>query len=215
MEQDLVQGRITVAYYYTTDPWLYDSLTDNDRLVLMIGYGLYGSLAPVDDERYFLINNDSDLDIEIFVGVVVYELDTSYDVHTLAIFDWADLNARNSEPINVSSTIVDSSCGFNFTCRSGHTYQVWFSNGDTIYDVFVNVTFYPFGQANVRFDTDLEPEPPTDEIRVRAFTYNLWLDYRHQSRSIQSNLFAWIFGLSSAGLGATILTIFFVKRRYR
>ncbi|MHA1683140.1 MAG: hypothetical protein ACTSUE_19530 [Promethearchaeota archaeon] len=213
LEQQITPGKIAVNFYGDTDPWLFDSPTSTDRATIMIGYQVYGALrglSPFPGERYFSIYNEFQ-DVELFVGIVTYPFpSSSTGVHTLAVYDWAELDAGNITAIKIDFTFNNYSIGFNFTCKKGHTYQAWFQNGDSIDSLFINATFYAFGVANVRFDNDLDPEPPTDQIRVRAHLENPWLAQRSEKREI----WKWILGIGGVTGASGAVSVFFLKRRY-
>lgn len=215
IEQGWVAGKVVIGYYQQTDPWLYDSLDGYGRITIPVGYWRYGAQEYIKPfgERYFTVQNVY-TDIVLFVGVTVYTLDP-YGTGascTLGVIDWAMLDAGSTDWIDLAFTIGNYSAGFNFTCLAGHTYQVYFKNGDSAYGVFINATFNTWGQASMRFDNDLDPEPPTDQIRVRLFSYDPWLDMRRSEREL---LYGWIFGGAGAGIGGVLVTAFFIKRRYR
>ncbi|MHA1792388.1 MAG: hypothetical protein ACTSVI_07065 [Promethearchaeota archaeon] len=207
-EQGYVPNVINIGYYFTTDPWLYDSMSTEDRLVIAVGDDVYGPLSYVRSygERYFQIKNLYE-NVKMFIGITVYS-DEPPSSHSLALYDWAYLDRGVTTALKVHYTLGNYSCGFNFTCVKGHTYQLWFYNGDPYYGVFLNVTFYTWGKARVRFDNDLEPEPPDDQIRVRIYGYNPWLEYRRDMRTI----YYWIFGGGGIGVGVVVAFIW-IRRR--
>jgi hypothetical protein len=215
IEQGVATGKIRIGYYQDTDPWLYDSYDDEYRSTIQVGYFGLGAQSYVNPsgERYFTIQNLY-ANVTLFVGMTSYTLDPSGigDANTLGVSDWAVMDTGSTDWIDLAYNFFNYSAGFNFTCEKDHTYQVYFKNGDSAYGLFLNMTFYAWGQARIRYDYDLDAEPPTDQIRVRAFSYDPWLDYRAQSRNL---MYGWIAGGASIGVLGTFATLYFIKRRYR
>lgn len=71
-EQNPITGKISVAYYLDTDPWLFDSPSTTYRSTIMFGYDpIYGSnLRTIagGGERYFTVKNVDDHPITLFMG---------------------------------------------------------------------------------------------------------------------------------------------------
>lgn len=70
------------------------------------------------------------------------------------------------------------------------------------------MTFYSWNLARVRFDNDLDPEPDNDQIRVRVFVNDPWLEKQQAEREI----WWWILGIGGGGAGVFV-TAFWLKRR--
>jgi hypothetical protein len=215
-EQGGVAGEISVGFYYQADPWLYDSPDSDDRLALNFGWGpSFSELTWINGfgERYFGIWNVYE-DVTLFVGVTGYPLNSfnEFPSLTIAVYDWVDMDNGITEPLEIAFTNVgvsNYSCGFNFTCKAGHVYEVYLKNDDSVYSIFANVTFFSWGQANLRFDDDMEPEPPTDQIRIRCFFNSPWLELRRSEREL---IWGWIFG--TIGVIGVIVLAFIIKVRY-
>ncbi|MBD3352254.1 MAG: hypothetical protein GF364_12275 [Candidatus Lokiarchaeota archaeon] len=216
-EQAICPNGVAVSYFFAIDPWLYDSASSSDRATIMIGYQLYTPefYVGASSERWFIIKNYLDVDITMFVGVNVYTLSTwdyDYPSATLGLTDWEDLSSGAADWLELEYVYRAEgaenyySCGFNFTCEAGHTYQVWFKNDDSIYACFLNATFYSWSSANVKYDEDWRQE--SDGVVVRAFLYDPWLDYQQERRRV---MWGWILGISIPGI---IFSACWVKVRY-
>jgi hypothetical protein len=213
LEKDLRPGYITISYYENSDPWLYDYPTGNGRLTLMMDYSLSDGLYPIGPSgyRYFTLYNNV-ADAPVFIGVTGYPLSyyEEYPQLTIYISDWENIDAgiENSDEINFN--ILNYSCGIYLTVKSKHTYQITVHNGDPDYDVIVNLTFWSMNGLNIRYDYDLEPEPENDQLRVRAYAEDPWLEARRLERNLWMK---YIFGGAGIGLGVAFI-LFFLKRRY-
>jgi len=216
-EQGGIDDEISVGFYYQADPWLYDHEDGDDRITLNFGWGpFYSELTWIQEfgERYFGIWNVYDQDVTLFVGVTGYPLYSlgEYPSMTIAVYDWVDMDAGTTEPLEIAFTgagELNYSCGFNFTCKKGHIYEVYLKNDDSMYDIFANVTFYSWGQANIRFDDDLSSDPPSDEIKIRCYFESPWLEKRRLERE---TLYGWIFG--TIGVIGLLALGFIIKMRY-
>lgn len=213
LEQLIEENQVSVSYYFDSDPWLYDSYNSENRTVLMIGYDLYFEFTTISSngERWFLINNYYG-DITMFVGVTAYNINPNRDTPmvTLAVYDWESLEGgAEDSALATTFTILNHSCGFNFTCRKDHVYNVWLKNDDSAWFIFTNVSFYTNEQANIRLDHDLDPDPPDDQIKVRIFDYDPWLEFKNMQRQI---LWWWILG--GGGIIGLGILIIWLKFRY-
>lgn len=215
-EQYHVPDTVSINYYFKTDPWLYDGDYASDRLNLMLGYDPYFEFKYItySGERWFLIHN-YDEDIELFVGVTGYPIE-DYLCPTpsmnLYVYDWADLNANpDAELPNFEGEAYifsEYSGGFTFTCKKDHVYQVKLENGDSACSLFANVTFYTYGDANIRLDHDLNLDPIDDQIKVRIYNYDPWLEFRQYQRQI---MWWWILG--GGGIIGLGFAVFMIKMR--
>jgi hypothetical protein len=213
VEKDIIPGYITISYYENTDPWLYDAPTGNGRLTLMMDYSYIHGLYQIRPSgyRYFTLFNNVE-DTPIFVGVTGYTM-SSYDEYpqlTVYISDWETLKAGREDPDYINFNILNYSCGLKFTAKAGHTYQITVHNGDSDYDVVVNLTIWSIESRKIRFDQDLDAEPDNDQIRIRAYSQDPWLESRRLQRRVWTS---YIFGGLGIG-GGVFFTIFILKRRY-
>lgn len=214
MENHQKSGELTIGYYFTTNPWLFDNEDSTDRVTIRFRYQLYTEQTYIgkSGERWFNIYNYFE-EITLFVGITVYPLNPYEDYPNvqLALYKWSDLDKGIVEPIKTADTIVNYSCGFNFVFKTGEIYQIYLKNYDSVWEIFANATFYSYGKARIRYDYDLDPDPPDDQIKVRVFTYDPWVAYQRDIRHIWWGW--WVIGIGGGLIGVAFI-IFFVKNRY-
>jgi hypothetical protein len=217
-EQIWKEEELTLSYYFTIDPWLYDTpsnIVDNP-ITVIVGYDNYGELRYLNPsaERYFLINNYWG-DVNMFVGVNAYTLSHFGDLPlvTMTVSDWNDLDGGHGamRQADIDSAYRENwyAAGFNFSCKKDHRYQIWIHNVDPDYGLFMNVSFYIWGDtADITFVESFDPNPDA-QITVNPFYTDPWLEYRKESRSLQ---YGWIFG--GIGIGALAFGLFYLKARF-
>lgn len=217
-EQIWKAHELTLSYYFTIDPWLYDTPSGwvDNPVTVMLGYQLYSPLRYFEPsgERYFLIYNYY-RDVNLFVGMNAYTLSPYGDLPlaTMTVSDWNDLDAGRGamRQVDVDSVSRNNwySAGFNFTCRKDHVYQVWIKNFDSDYGLFMNVSFYVWNNlAEITVGDDYGNYPDA-QILVRPFIIDPWLEYRREMRSLEYN---WIWG--GLGIGGLVFGLFYIKARF-
>lgn len=217
-EQIWKANELTLSYYFTIDPWLYDTPSGlvGNPVTVMLGYQNYSPLRYFgpSGERYFLIYNYY-RDVSLFVGLNAYTLSPYGDLPLviMTVSDWNDLDAGRGamRQVDVDSVSRNTwyAAGFNFTCKKDHAYQIWIKNFDSDYGLFMNVSFYVWNDlATITLGSDLGNYPDA-EILVRPFSTDPWLEYRRDMRSIQWN---WVWG--GLGIGGLLFGLLYLKARF-